>query len=77
MQKIFKKEELEAIKEGLRLIVFALISAGITYAIDFLTKSQDKNITFSVALIVLKSLDKWVHEIKTGKLKNWKGLLPF
>lgn len=69
-----KKIELEpwkeAGKEALRVVVFALISWGITKST---TLPQTE--TVMIGTILLRAIDKWLHE------KDWgmgsKGLMPF
>lgn len=71
------KATYEALKEMLRLAVFAGVSALITLFIDELTQTKDQNITFTILLLLLRWVDKWIHETKTGAFKKASGLLPF
>lgn len=64
----------EAVKEILRLAVFAAISAAIAGAIDYLSGFNSTETWVVVGLAVLRFADKWIHERKDVASK---GLLPF
>jgi len=66
-----KKALVEAIKEPLRLLVLAILPFAIAY---FATLPYQWAV---VATVVLRFVDKWVHEIEKVRKSEVKGLLPF
>ena len=68
-----KKALWEALKEPLRLVVLAIIPFGIVYA-------QGLDYQYALyAVIVLRFIDKWLHEIGKAQKKEAlvKGLTRF
>lgn len=66
----------EALKEVIRLALFAAVSAFITAVIKSLTEVQDQTMIITVLTFVFKYADKWIHEKDNGFFKNWKGISP-
>lgn len=64
----------EAVKEVLRLALFAAVSAGVAWATTKLTALDPTNVYVIVGTIVLRFVDKWIHENENVKAN---GLAPF
>lgn len=65
----------ESVKEGLRLVVMAAALALINYLVDVVLPMYEATYTWvPIAILVLRMIDKWIHENKKMK---WNGLVPF
>lgn len=70
---------IEALKEALRYSVFLAFSSFVSILLERLTNFESKD-TYIVALtIVLRILDKYLHEARKNRIgvSEPAGLLPF
>jgi hypothetical protein len=64
----------EAILEGLRLAVFALVSTLVAYLLTMVKSYPNPEVWTMVLTLVLRMVDKWAHE--KGKAGN-VGIVGF
>lgn len=64
----------EATKEVVRLALFATASAVVAWATTKLTSLDPSSVQVMVGTVVLRFVDKWIHENQATKLN---GLAPF
>jgi hypothetical protein len=59
-----KSPKMEALKELLRLIVLAMVSAAVTAGVNFLVNipAERQDITIMILTAILRMVDKWLHE---------------
>ncbi len=69
-----KKVVLDFVKEGLRVAIFGAISSLVAYGLNQLGASDQTNTVVIVGTLVLKALDRAIHEDQSI---NSKGILPF
>lgn len=69
-----KQAIIEAVKEVVRLALFAAASAVVAWATTQLTNADPSSVMVMVGTVVLRFVDKWIHENKDTKLN---GLAPF
>lgn len=72
--KIDWKAVLEAVKEVGRLAFFAAISAIVAWASEELAGLDPTSVQVVVGTVILRFIDKWIHENEKTKLK---GISPF
>lgn len=75
LKKYLNKQALiELIKEGLRIALFAAISAVLSWATTQIADLPPDSVYAVVGTLILRLVDKYVHENKEVKAK---GLAPF
>lgn len=64
----------EAIKEVARIAFFAAITAVVGWATTQLTTLDPNSIYYVTGTVILRFIDKWIHESQKTELK---GIAPF
>lgn len=74
MKEINKVAIWEAIKEVARIAFFAAITAAVGWATQQLTQLDPTSIYYVGGTVILRFIDKWIHESQKTELK---GIAPF
>lgn len=69
-----KKVILDFVKEGLRVAIFGAISSLVAFGLNQLGAGDQSSTVVIVGTLVLKALDRAIHEDKSISAK---GILPF
>ena len=65
----------ETLKEAGRLALFAAVSAVVSFGLERLGVMDQSEVSVMVGTMVLRSLDKWLHEAGKNMGKKGKGLV--
>lgn len=69
-----KQAIIESLKEVIRIVVLAAITAAVGWATNKLSGLDPNSLFYVVGTLVLRFVDKWLHE---NQNVSAKGLLPF
>lgn len=74
---IDKQAIIEGIKEVGRIAFFAAITAILAWFSDKVGMLDPTSAFYVIGTLILRFGDKVLHEIKTGKFADVKGIAPF